>query len=161
QIVTADGKVDYERLAERRALLARTIELLGLASPDTHPARFPGEEHVLAYWINAYNAFVLDAVIAEYPIRSVWKVRDGQFFERARARGGGPPLTPDRDRPPPPAGPLQRPPHPLRDQLRLERLPADAPRGLPARGHPRHPPRGDPAVPRQRVELSHRPRGAP
>jgi len=88
QIVTADGKVDYERLAERRALLARTIELLGLASPDTHPARFPGEEHVLAYWINAYNAFVLDAVIAEYPIRSVWKVRDGQFFERARHRAG-------------------------------------------------------------------------
>src|SRR5262245_35922004 len=81
-IVTPEGKVDYETLAERRALLEEFVRLLSSASPDTAPASFPGEDHALAYWINAYNAFVLHAVIGEYPIRSVWKVRDGQFFER-------------------------------------------------------------------------------
>src|SRR4029450_10414881 len=51
--------------------------------------RSPTGDPALAYWINAYNAFVLAAVIEEYPIRSVWKVRNGQFFERARHVAGG------------------------------------------------------------------------
>jgi uncharacterized protein DUF547 len=88
-IVTPAGKVDYEALAAQRDRLGGVIAMLAAASPESDPERFPTEEHVLAYWINAYNAFVLDAVIEEYPIRSVWKVRDGQFFERARHRAGG------------------------------------------------------------------------
>src|SRR6266446_498241 len=88
-IVTPEGKVDYELLARHRDLLTRFVVQLGTASPDTTPARFPTAEHALAYWINAYNAFVLAAVIGEYPIRSVWKVRDGQFFTRARHLAGG------------------------------------------------------------------------
>ena len=89
QVVTPDGKVDYQALAERRPVLDAFVGLLATASPDSQPERFPTEEHALAYWINAYNAFVLHAVIEEYPIRSVWKVRDGQFFERARHDAGG------------------------------------------------------------------------
>ena len=81
-VVTPEGKVDYEALAARRALLDRFVALLGSASPDTDPQRFPSEDHALAYWINAYNAFAPHAVTEEYPIRSVWKVRDGQFFDR-------------------------------------------------------------------------------
>jgi hypothetical protein len=92
-IVTPEGKVDYEILARHRDLLTRFVVQLGTASPDTTPARFPTAEHALAYWINAYNAFVLAAVIEEYPIRSVWKVRDGQFFTRARHLAGGIPLS--------------------------------------------------------------------
>ncbi len=88
-IVTPEGKVDYEALAERREQLGAFVRLLASASPDSAPERFPSEDHALAYWINAYNAFVLDAVIAEYPIRSVFKVRDGQFFERRRHDAGG------------------------------------------------------------------------
>src|SRR4030095_7482406 len=90
--------VDYEVLAPRRELLTRFVALLGAASPDSAPERFPSDEDALAYWINAYNAFVLRAVMEEYPIRSVWKAKDGQFFERARHVGGGragcPPPTP-------------------------------------------------------------------
>jgi Protein of unknown function, DUF547/Radical SAM superfamily len=87
-IVTPEGKVDYQVLAEQRDLLGRFIAALATVSPDSHPERFPDEEHALAYWINAYNAFVLHAVIEEYPIRSVWRVRDGQFFDRRRHRVG-------------------------------------------------------------------------
>src|SRR5262245_40616562 len=88
-IVTPEGKVDYEVLAERREQLGAFVGLLAAASPDIAPERFPSDDHALAYWINAYNAFVLHAVIEEYPIRSVWKVRDGQFFARRRHDAGG------------------------------------------------------------------------
>ena len=65
--------------------------VLESASPDTAPERFPTDEDALAYWINAYNAFVLHAVIEEYPIRSVWKARtasssSGRATRRAGAR---------------------------------------------------------------------------
>ena len=88
-VVTPEGKVDYEALAARRDLLDRFVALLASASPDTAPERFPSEDHALAYWINAYNAFVLHAVMEEYPIRSVWKVKDGQFFDRRHHDAGG------------------------------------------------------------------------
>jgi uncharacterized protein DUF547 len=89
EIVTPDGKADYERLAERRERLERFIAQLGGMSPESDPAAFPTEEDRLAYWINAYNAFTLHAIIAEYPITSVWKTRDGQFFQRRRHLAGG------------------------------------------------------------------------
>jgi hypothetical protein len=88
-VVTPAGRVDYGVLAERRDLLARFVARLGALAPDTHPELFPTPEHALAYWLNAYNAFVLSAVVEEYPIRSVWKTRDGQFFQRRRHRAGG------------------------------------------------------------------------
>jgi hypothetical protein len=89
RVVTPDGKVDYGRLAEERALLDRFVAALGAASPDADPARFPAEEDRLAYWLNAYNAFTLQAILDEYPITSVWKTRDGQFFQRRRHVAGG------------------------------------------------------------------------
>jgi len=88
-IVTTEGKVDYARLAEDRDLLERVVAELGAASPESDPARFPTEEDRLAYWLNAYNAFTLHAILAEYPITSVWKTRNGQFFQRRRHGGGG------------------------------------------------------------------------
>jgi Protein of unknown function, DUF547 len=89
EIVTPDGKADYPRLSERRERLAAFVSQLGAVSPESHPAAFPGEEDRLAYWINAYNAFTLHAIIDEYPISSVWKTRDGQFFQRRRHIAGG------------------------------------------------------------------------
>ena len=89
EVVAEDGKVDYDLLAARRELLDEFVRALGGASPDSHPQLFPSEEDGLAYWINAYNAFTLHAIIAEYPIRSVWKTREGQFFVRRRHIAGG------------------------------------------------------------------------
>ena len=89
RIVTADGKVDYVRLLEERERLSRFIAQLGRISPESDPQRFSTPEDALAYWINAYNAFTLDAIVAEYPLSSVWKSRDGQFFQRPRHTAGG------------------------------------------------------------------------
>jgi hypothetical protein len=89
EIVTAEGKIDYELLAQRRPLLERFIAQLGGTSPDRDALAFPALEDRLAYWINAYNAFTLHAIIDEYPISSVWKSRDGQFFQRRCHTAGG------------------------------------------------------------------------
>jgi len=88
-VVTADGKVDYTRLGERRAQLAAFVAELGATSPESDPGRFADEEARLAYWLNAYNAFTLHAILDEYPITSVWKTRDGRFFQRRRHVAGG------------------------------------------------------------------------
>jgi hypothetical protein len=89
EVVAPDGKVDYDRLLERRARLDAVAAALTEISPESDPARFPSDEHRLAYWLNAYNVFTLHAILAEYPISSVWKTRDGQFFQRRRHRAGG------------------------------------------------------------------------
>lgn len=88
-IVTRDGKVDYQRLTATRELLDAVIADFAAASPDTHPGEFPADEHHLAYWLNAYNAFALNAIVSEYPISSVWKSREGEFFQRRRHVAGG------------------------------------------------------------------------
>jgi MoaA/NifB/PqqE/SkfB family radical SAM enzyme len=95
EVVTADGKVDYPRLAERRPRLEQVVAELAALSPLNQPQRFAGDEHRLAYWLNAYNVFTLHAIIAEYPISSVWKTRDGQFFQRRRHNAGGTPVSLD------------------------------------------------------------------
>ena len=94
-IVTPEGKVDYAQLGERRALLDRFVAELGAASPESAPDRFPTEEDRLAYWLNAYNAFTLHAILAEYPITSVWKTRTGRFFQQRRHVAGGRALSLD------------------------------------------------------------------
>ena len=87
-VVTAEGKIDYEALVAQRQLLDSFVTQLGALSPDSHPGAFPADDDRLAYWINAYNAFTLHAIMAEYPLSSVWKTKDGQFFQRRRHVAG-------------------------------------------------------------------------
>jgi hypothetical protein len=94
-IVTGDGKIDYERLIEQRQLLEAFVRNLGDVSPDSCPEAFATDDDRLAYWLNAYNAFTLHAIAAEYPVTSVWKTRDGQFFQRRRHVAGGRPVSLD------------------------------------------------------------------
>lgn len=61
-----DGLVYYRALKSDRGKLGRY-----LASLDVPPATYEGwsRDDKIAFWINAYNAFVLDTVIDHYPIR--------------------------------------------------------------------------------------------
>jgi len=88
-IVTPEGKADYARLIERRDALDAVAAQFAAMSPESHPTAFATDDERLAYWINAYNVFTLHAIVAEYPITSVWKTRDGQFFQRRRHLAGG------------------------------------------------------------------------
>jgi hypothetical protein len=62
-----DGLVYYNALRIERGKLDGYIRSLGAPSAEEE-ARWPVERR-LAYWINAYNAFVLQTVIDRYPIR--------------------------------------------------------------------------------------------
>jgi hypothetical protein len=75
RFATSDGRVDYAALRAERSGLDRYLEQLAAESPDSAPERFPTTEDRLAYWINAYNATVVELVLAHYPIQSVRDVR--------------------------------------------------------------------------------------
>jgi hypothetical protein len=73
--VDENGRVDYAALAEDRAPLDAYYRALADVSPKSHPDLFPTQQDELAYWINAYNAAVLVAVLEAWPIESVLDVK--------------------------------------------------------------------------------------
>ncbi len=68
------GLVDYAVLARDPADLERYLSDVASRSPLSHPEAFPDDADRLAYWINAYNAWVLRAVLESYPVASVGDV---------------------------------------------------------------------------------------
>ncbi len=92
--VDSSGLVDYTGLKADPAPLAAYVDSLGAISPHSHPARFPTRQHELAYWINAYNAFVLWGVVEAYPVDSVKDIGFlNGFFNRHDFRAGGKDMT--------------------------------------------------------------------
>lgn len=95
-----DGLVYYYALRQERAKFDRYVAAIGEVGADT-VAKWP-QPRQLAYWINAYNAFVLRTVIDGYPIRgkapgypanSIRQIPGA--FERRTFRAGGRLLTLD------------------------------------------------------------------
>lgn len=93
--VDDNGLVDYKTLRENRSDLDSYINLLGEFNPDSHPDLFSTDEAKLAYWMNAYNAFVLIGVLDKYPIASVKDVGllPSSFFWRTKYVTGGRKIT--------------------------------------------------------------------
>ncbi len=90
--VTEDGNVHYAALKSDSAALKRFAAQIAEVSPDSHPALFPARADRLAYWLNAYNALVLDAVVAGYPERRNRLgslLGRGIFFKLMNVRAGG------------------------------------------------------------------------
>src|SRR6187402_1644949 len=99
-IYVRDGLVYYYALRQERGKFDRYVQALGDVGADT--IKGWSRDRQLAYWINAYNAFVLRTVIDGYPIRG----RSSEFpansirqipgaFERRTFRAGGRTLTLD------------------------------------------------------------------
>jgi hypothetical protein len=66
------GTVDYAALARAPQSLDRFIA--SVERPKSDPGRFPSANHRLAYYLNAYNAWVFRGVLARGPEKeSVWK----------------------------------------------------------------------------------------
>jgi hypothetical protein len=96
RFVDDDGLVDYAGLKRDSALLSEYCDLLADVSPENNPERFPTSGDSLAYWINAYNAFVLKGVVDAYPVASVKDIRLFYgFFKREEFIAGGRKLTLD------------------------------------------------------------------
>ena len=87
--ILRDGHVDYGALARDHADLDRYLAALAAARPDGWPR--PDQ---IAFWVNAYNARVLDGVIRRPGLKSVLDVRKVLgvptlgFFREERDTGG-------------------------------------------------------------------------
>lgn len=76
--VDDQGNVDYESWQHsKKDVLALDAYLtaVSLYSPDNAPARFPQRNDALAYWIYAYNAYVIRTVLEKWPLESVVDIR--------------------------------------------------------------------------------------
>lgn len=98
-IYVRDGLVYYRALKSERGRLDRYIASLDV--PAATYERWPREQQ-MAFWVNAYNVFVLKTVIDHYPIRgshagyptnSIRQVPGA--FERLRHRAAGRSVTLD------------------------------------------------------------------
>lgn len=90
--VTPEGLVRYPDLKANPKDLNIFIRQLKNVSPASHPERFSSPDARMAYWINAYNAFALYAVVEAYPVKSVRDLKFGfgfLFFKRTRFVAGG------------------------------------------------------------------------
>lgn len=97
--VDDDGRVDYASWYASDPSSARLAEYLAAVaafSPDSSPERFPTVNDQLVYWIQAYNAYVIRAVLDHWPLESVTEVRAPAeivtglgFFYRLRYSFGG------------------------------------------------------------------------
>lgn len=82
------GRIDYARLARDRGDLDRYTAALAVESPDSHPDRFPDRPAELAYWINAYNALAITAVIDRPGLERVIDQKVDFFFWTRYPLGG-------------------------------------------------------------------------
>ena len=99
QYTDIDGRVDYEdwhRSPESVAGLHAYLAAVSAYSPDNAPQRFSSPNDALVYWIQAYNAYVIKAVLDHWPLDSVTDVKapievvNGMgFFYRQRYSFGG------------------------------------------------------------------------
>lgn len=62
--VDDQGMVSYKELAEDRQLLDGYLKRLSEVGPMSRPELFPSRSDSLAYYLNAYNAYTFDGVLA-------------------------------------------------------------------------------------------------
>lgn len=70
--VTNQGNVNYKGFKTDRKLLLNYIESLS----ETIPNESWTKEDKLAYWINVYNAFTIDLILRNYPIKSIKDIKN-------------------------------------------------------------------------------------
>jgi hypothetical protein len=88
--VTPAGLVRYGSLKAHPEDLVQYVDLLAKYSPDTAPQLFPTEADRLAYWINAYNAEIVNRVVANYPVHSIRDLGSmlSSVFKKTQTIGG-------------------------------------------------------------------------
>ena len=80
QYVASNGMVDYKGLKANRAALDEYTALLAKAIPAGNWSK----NESLAYWINAYNAFTLQLIINNYPLKSITNLDGGKPWDVKR-----------------------------------------------------------------------------
>jgi hypothetical protein len=79
--VDLSGAVDFEALKKNRAPLDTYVASLAKTSPDSAPEKFKDPADQLAYWLNAYNALTLQALVDRWPeVKSPDDLAWGRFY---------------------------------------------------------------------------------
>lgn len=86
--VSDQGLVDYKGLQQDRATLDAYVAQLASASPHSHPKLFPDDAAALAYWINAYNALAVMAVVDRPGLGTVVDAKVDFFYSTRYPIGG-------------------------------------------------------------------------
>ena len=76
--VDGAGDVDYERWQQNAPDLQRLESYLAAVSrysPESTPERFKTRQDELAYWLYAYNAYVVKSILDRWPLASVTSVK--------------------------------------------------------------------------------------
>lgn len=88
-----DGLVYYRAVRSDRARLDRYVAALGAVTPATYEGW--SKEQQIAFWINAYNAFVLQGAASAYPPRGDSLRNIPGFFDKRPHRAAGRNVTLD------------------------------------------------------------------
>ena len=83
--VSADGRVDYLAIKQEHHLLKAYLQQLAADVPDDSAPK----SVAMAYWINAYNAFTIDLIVRNYPLRSIMQLDKGKTWDVKRIQLGG------------------------------------------------------------------------
>jgi hypothetical protein len=75
--VAVNGNVDYKALSTNRAALNDYLKLL----QSNPPKEGWSKNEKMAYWINAYNAFTIDLVLQNYPLKSIMEINNGKPWD--------------------------------------------------------------------------------
>ena len=87
--VSSEGLVAYAALHTDRSGLDAYVDSLARYSPDSDPELFPDRDHELAYWINAYNAFVLRTLSTPVPSPASKTPSSSAVFSTGRSLSPG------------------------------------------------------------------------
>jgi hypothetical protein len=68
--VNNQGMVDYKAMLAHRQKLDAFASALGKVEPNAYERW--SEKEQIAFWINAYNALTLEAILTHYPVKSSW-----------------------------------------------------------------------------------------
>lgn len=77
--VSKKGNVDYKGIKKNQAALQSYLNLLSKNLPEKSWSK----NAVLAYWINAYNAYTVKLILNNYPVKSIKDIKnpwDEAFF---------------------------------------------------------------------------------
>ena len=69
--IVRGNNVNYSKLLDNQEILITFTNKMSEISPDSHPDEFKSKNEQLAYWINAYNAFILKIIMENYPVESI------------------------------------------------------------------------------------------
>jgi hypothetical protein len=89
-----DGLVYYRAVRADRARLDRYVASLGAVSSSTYQGW--DRDQQIAFWVNAYNAFVLQGAASAYPLRGNSLRNVPGFFDKRPHRAAGRSVTLDQ-----------------------------------------------------------------